>query len=322
MRTKKFFRVLVAAALAVVSISAFAQYSSVPTAGGAGGYDATGTSDYVTVGSRMPYYVDPDNAIEALIAGGNMDTSQFMWEVLSLPGLVNQWGATTPEQADNTPLVAGGAAGYYTANEISVNWNVAANARYVVRATEHSMPISGVFAEGCDDPTAQADTVYVIDRPTIVFPTTFYNAACGTTPGAATSFYVPINVTGLATWRITFSVTYNGAGYVPSGEVVGFGALEGSTDADVLANAASVKNLAGTPTAGTAGLNVVLNGGGATNGYGRYVVNVTNITDRISRKSQDVIASQAGDLPASDYTIYVMPTPATGTIQHRINLGW
>src|SRR5512145_598444 len=111
------FRVTATIALFLVAgLSAFAQYVG-PTAT----YDAvTTTSDYVTIGSRVPYYVAPDATIATMAGAGTMDYSEFQWEVLTsaLAPL-----AITPETYAGGALTDGeGLAPWVEQNEISVTW--------------------------------------------------------------------------------------------------------------------------------------------------------------------------------------------------------
>jgi len=318
-KTTNFRKMAIAVMLAIACVGANAQYVGPSNAT----YVNDGTSDYVTIGSRMPYYVAPDPIIAALQAAGAMDYSQFAWQMTTMASVSV---GITPATYLNAALTAGGAAGYYTQNEISVIWstpNVAVGSEYEVQVTEHSVPLSGIFAQGCVGNTTTKD-IFVIARPTIAFTLPIQeNYPCGTAPGPGTIFYVPVSVTGIGPWKVTYNVTYNGGGPQLQSNIP-VGVAPGETDANVFITASTPTLLAGTPTAAVAGLPVTLNGGGATNGYGVYVVTVTNITDAISEKSLDpaLIAAQATDLPQAPnatYSIYISPTPTTQPIQHLPN---
>lgn len=320
MKKMNYLRITATIALFLIAgLGLFAQYVG-PTATT---YEDE-NSDYVTIGSRMPYYVAPDETIADMQTAGTMDYSNFRWEVLQsdLSAL-----AITPATYANAALTEGeGLAPWVTQNEISVTWadpTVVAGTQYVIRVTEHSNPLgAGNFTLGCEDATPEIRNVYVLARPTIDWGTA-QTTGCGITPGAASTFYVPLDVTGLGEWEVTYSVTYNGAAYIASTTSAALGtATTVTSDATVIAEAAATKNLEGTPDSGTDGLPVVLNGGGTLNGYGYYDVTITNITDRISRKSLDMalVASQVDDIPATAYRIYVNPTPVTNPIQHLENL--
>lgn len=303
--------------LLIAGSGSFAQYvGPTPT------YDAVlTTSDYVTIGSRVPYYVTPDAAIAAMRTAGVMNYSAFSWRFTTNADV--DLAGISPLQYDGDASTNAGLAGYIVENEVSVVWGgagVAEGSTYNVRAIEHSNPLSGI-ADGCEG-DEEIRNVIILPRPTLAWGDA-QTTGCGIAPGAAATFYVPLNVTGLGEWEVTYSVTYNGAAYIATTTSAALGTATAVTsDATVVADAAAVKNLEGTPDTESDGLPIVLNGGGALNGFGYYDVTITNITDRISRKSLDMslVASQAGDVPAAAYRIYVNPTPNTQPIQHLQNL--
>lgn len=317
MKKSNLLRVLATFTLIIVAgYSAVAQYVG-PTAAT---YETT-NSDYVTIGSRVPYYVAPDPIIAAMQAAGTMGYSGFSWRFTTAAN-VNLTGVAAVNY-DGTGTTATAQAGFIRQNEISVIWggaDVATGSTYNVRAIERSNPLSGI-ADGCNG-DEELKNVIVLPRPTVVFPTTSAGG-CGITPGAASTFYVPVNVTGLGEWQITYTVTYNGNAYIASTTTANLGtATTVTNDGTVVAEAAATKNILGTPTGDANGIPVIINGGGAASGFGYYDVTITNITDRISRKSLDLtlVAAQAGDLPGATYRIYVNPTPSTSPIQHLQNL--
>ena len=56
---------------------------------------------------------------------------------------------------------------------------------------------------------------------------------------------------------------------------------------------------------------------------GKYEIRITNLTDRISRKSLDLISAIAGtDIPQPNdlYTVHIFPTPTTKKLQHVKNM--
>ena len=312
-KTNFLSKLMVVTTLFAISLSSvFGQYVGPTNAN----YDATApdTSDYVTVGSQMPYYVAPDAGVQALITLGTMTFSQFKWSVPA--------GIVLDNYAGTLPLTVGGAAGYYVQNEMSVVWSspsVAVGTMYTMSVLEHSIPASGVFAAGCDG-TLSTREIYVIARPTLTFPVTVpvdqASMPCGTVPGAGVTYYLPVNMTGIGPWAISYTVAFNGGAAAPQGPVTLGVPPPTLADATVFALAAGITNLNGVN-----GLPVTINGGTATNGYGKYVVTITNVTDQISQKSLNpaLIASQAGDIPAASFTVYVNPTPATNPIQHIKN---
>jgi hypothetical protein len=311
MKKSNFFRSIATIALfAVAGATTFAQYIT-PSVGT---YNAA-TSDYVTIGSRVPYYVAPDATIATMATAGTMDYSNFLWEVLNA-GLTPV--AITPTTFANAPLTAGeGLAPWVTQNEISVTWAApaAAGNQYVMRATEHSNPLgAGNFALGCVDATPEVRNVFVLARPTVAFDGT-EAGGCSAAPG--TNFYVPLTVTGLGSWEVTYTVSYNGgAASAPATYTLTLAdPIAGVNDGNVVAQSTLARSAAGTPTAtpGTDGLEIAL----PLAQYGYYDVTITNVTDRIARKSLDALAATGA---AGTYRILVTPTPGTGPIQHIQNL--
>lgn len=292
----------------VAGLGAFAQYVG-PTTGVA--YDAT-TSDYVTIGSRVPYYVAPDPAIEA-IAGVSMDYSEFRWEVLSSD--LDPLAITPMNFAGGALTVGEGTAPWVKENEISITWAAPAveGTQYVIRATEHSNPLgTGNFSFGCEDATPEVRNVYVLAAPTVAFDGT-NGGGCSVTPG--TTFYVPLTITGLGDWEVSYSVAYNGGD--PEDQtaytLTVADPIAGINDANVIAQSTLERTAAGTPTGSTDGLAVVLPDGQ----YGYYDVTITGFTDRISRKSLTALPAVTA---SGSYRIYVNRTPETQPIQHLENL--
>lgn len=310
MKRMNFFRATATIALLLVAgLSTFAQYVG-PTST----YDAvTTTSDYVTIGSRMPYYVAPDATIATMATAGTMDYSEFQWEVLTsvLAPL-----AITPENYAGNALTTGeGLAPWVDENEISVTWAAPAVAgtQYVIRATEHSNPLGlANFTFGCADATPETRNVFVLAVPTVAFDGTS-GGGCAIAPG--TTFYVPLNITGLGDWDVTYTVAYNGgaAGAPATYTLTVADPIGGVTDANVIAQSTAARDADGTPTGSTDGLAIAL----PAAQYGYYDVAITGFTDRISRKSLDALLPVAA---AGTYRIYVNPTPVTSPIQHLQNL--
>ncbi len=291
-------------------LGAYAQYVG-PTST----YDAvTTTSDYVTIGSRVPYYVAPDATIAAL-APVSMDYSEFNWEVLTsaLAPL-----AITPETYAGAALTVGeGLAPWVKENEISVTWaapTAAAGTQYVLRATEHSNPLGALnFDFGCADATPEVRNVFVLAAPTVAFDGT-EGGGCTVAPG--TTFYVPLNITGLGDWEVSYTVAYNGGAVVASATPYTLLlAAPAVTDVNVIAESIAARDADGTSSAtpATDGLAIDL----PATQYGYYDVAITGFTDRISRKSMDAMTAVTA---AGTYRIYVNPTPVTSPIQHLENL--
>jgi hypothetical protein len=304
MKKRTILKSIAAIALFVVAgTSVFAQYVG-PTAG----TYQTANSDYVTVGSRIPYYVAPDATIAGL-APASMDYSNFQWEVLTaaLAPL-----AITPTTYAGAALTTGeGGAPWVNENEVSVTWGApaAAGTQYVIRATEHSNPLGAAnFAFGCADATPEVKNVYVLARPTVALVGAT-GGGCTVSPGD--TYYVPLTVTGLGDWQVTYTVSYNGGAAATATYTLTL-ANPAVTDVNVIAESTTSRTAAGTPTAATDGLAYTLPAGQ----YGYYDITVTNITDRIARKSLDALAASGS---AGSYRIYVNPVPVTQPIQHLPN---
>ncbi len=296
----------------VAGLGAFAQY-----VGPDGTYDTDlTTSDYVTIGSRVPYYVAPDATIAAM-AGTSMDYSEFQWEVLT--SALGSLGITPATYADGALTIGEDGTGTWVEeNEISVTWaapTAVAGTRYVIRATEHSNPLGADnFAFGCADETPVTRNVFVLAAPTVAFDGTS-GGGCSVAPGS--TFYVPLTITGLGDWEVTYTVAYNGGSaetqdpYTltitdPIAEI---------NDGNVIDQSILARTAAGTPSAtpGTDGLAIAL----PAAQYGYYDVAITGFTDRISRKSMDALTAVTA---SGTYRIYVNPTPVTSPIQHLQNL--
>jgi hypothetical protein len=282
-----------------------------------GSYDASlATNDYVTVGSRMPYYVKPDSAIDDLITVGAMNKSLFNWTITDN---ADAPVTITPKDyvgtgALNLPVAPAGNGVYAQENEISVVWDAAkvtpGATPYKVKVNEHGVPATGIFADACAASNTVTRLIYVLNRPTITYTDTVVSLACGAIPGAALNYNVPLKVTGIGPWIVKYDVTYNGNPYLTAQTDT-----VGSTQAGIIdANVYTTATTASTPT-----FSIPLNGLTAASGYGVYKVTVTNITDKISSKSLDVINSVASDLATVSHDVYVVPTPVTRPIQHKAN---
>ena len=135
MRTKNLFRSIVAATLAVVSMSAFAQ-PNVTTSGIASVTKGTPLSttapsaltpqvvDFVTIRSVMPYNVTPDPVIKTIVASGApFQPSSFNWRLATAKGSLFTADSTTA-LANIVTDPAGYNAGYYLDTAVTVKWTV------------------------------------------------------------------------------------------------------------------------------------------------------------------------------------------------------
>ena len=297
------------ALLVVTAVAAFAQNVNAPSAG-AGNVDSI-SSDYVTLGSRVPYYVPVDPVIYTMTTVGTMKPSIFRWFITTssdalIAGIpLLEFDGTPGQEYDDFRNVAAGT-GYYD-NEISVAWTAAngfaAGTQYKIKVAEKSVTQSPVIA-GCDGNT-QEKSVYVLAPPTVAFAGA-QGGGCTVSPG--TTFEVPLTVTGLGDWQVTYTVSYNGG--AASAPVVATLTLAAPvvTDATVIAASVLARNTA-------TGEGLLVNLPAAQ--YGYYDITITNITDRTSRKSMDALALSAA---AGTFRIYVSPVPGTLQIKHVKNL--
>lgn len=305
MKTKSLL--LAIAGFVLLSVQSFAQNVTTPSAP----TSEAANSDYVTVGSRVPYYAAPDPTIKTMTDAGTMKASIFKWNVttaadanMTVPLL--EFDGSAGQQYNDFRVVTP-ATGFYD-NEISVEWTVAngfaANTQYKVKVAEKTVTNSMTIA-GCEDATPEVKDVFVLERPTVAFAAT-EGGGCGVAPGSA--FDIPLTVQGLGNWEVTYTVSYNGgAASAPANYTLTLGA-PAVTDATVIAQSQLDRN-----TAAGEGLSYTL----PLAQYGYYDVTITNITDRISRKS---LAALPASGASGTYRIYVTPTPTTQPIQHIRNL--
>lgn len=314
---------LAIAGFALMSMQAYAQNVATPTAG-ATAVEAT-NSDYVTIGSRLPYFVTPDATISAMTTLGTMKASIFKWIVTASDGTTpivipfkNYAGTADAKQWDDfrTPSTTSG----YFDNEISVEWTAskfAAGTEYQIQTKEKAVTLSSTIA-GCEDADAEVKKVFVLARPTVSFIGS-EGGGCSIAPG--NTFYIPLTIVGLGDWDVDYEVQYNGTGgYIAQTKYRLLRAGQTVDDADVLTKSDDALVALGSVISGTAtstgneGLGYTL----PASKYGYYDVRITNITDRISRKSLTALTeSGTGTTP---YRIYVNPVPTTQSIQHIKNL--
>lgn len=246
--------------------------------------NATGSVDTVTVGSVMPYRVTGDINFHALRRLGLFVNSDFNWSVTGAAGgfdLRNSTGSSSTSPAAKDTLV-------------SVQW--INNGTYHVLTTEVPVPAAGMPAISC---TAAANdlTVLVVSRPTAAWTSATALGGCGV---AGTSIPIQVNVTGTGQYTVTYGVTFTN--------------LAGVTT-DVVA--AGTTYTTGTYQPGSQTINLPAIAIPAAT-YGSYTVTITNLSDRISRKSG--VTTLAADRPAAALNVYSYPAPVTQPIQHIRNL--
>jgi len=197
--------------------------------------------------------------------------------------------ALTVQTLSGTTLT--GSNNYYVNNEISVVMP-AITGDITINANVRTLSGGSVL---CAAPTDDTYTVRVIARPTINW------AANGSVVGcSAQEVNIPLTtLNGYKQYEIAYSITFYNT-FDKSGGVTstsgGYVVLTG----DNLNFPASAFN----------------------NGIGLYEIEVTGITDRISRKSLDMnlVKSTSSDLPGDAYKVYVYPTPTTNPLEHIKNM--
>jgi hypothetical protein len=353
MRTKNLFRTLVAATLAVVTMNLIAQPTGVTT-GGTPTVVKSGANfpadheyvDLVTIGSKMPYHVTPDQNIVDLITSNPtvFFASVYNWTVaaggtLQLPGSTS--GLTADDAANSTPVNVG----YFKENDVAVYFTT--TGAKTISVQERSENNAG-FAV-CTGAAENID-VWVQPKPTIGFDevnlanvngSSIIGASsvdgivggCGVAVvGSTTTIQLPVIVTGSDNYEITYTVdnrhldgtanltTYNVATPITTAKLNG-----AKTYLDLAAGTNNTESF--NTTTGYASFNVVIPTTAiAANAYGKWIITLTAITDRVSRKS---LSDSAGDLSnvqdpgtilaANTLTIFSLPTPTTGKINHVNN---
>lgn len=264
------------------------------------GQNSTGTAvasegrDTVPTGGNVRYYVVPDASANASYTGiltGSL-SSNFKWDVASKTGTAD---TITTGRAINY-------VGSYTSfsNYMNVSWKGIGtlDLSYVERS-----------AAGCSG-TPKTLPISIIATPTVEFFNMSDTALC--TPGTDGSLGLTktdirirysSSISGLSTRNLI--VTYDIARPAAAG-----GNLTGQTATLTIENGTTAK------------LSLPA---GALNWYGQYTITLTNITDRISRKSVPAAAGSLADIDAavgvkSSYQIMVNPVPTTGTIYHLPNM--
>ena len=186
-----------------------------------------------------------------------------------------------------TPLT--GNANYYTDNEISVvmpatpgDITITTNVRNLMGTT--------VLCEG----TEENNTIRVLPRPTIKWPANGITTGC-----AAQEVTILLDaLTGNEEFIVDYDIDYWDT-YDKSGGLT-------STSSGTVSLMSSSLSLVFPATTFSA--------------EGLYEIKATNISDRISRKSLDLITSTPSDLPATVYQVVVYPSPVTKPLQHIKNM--
>lgn len=156
----------------------------------------------------------------------------------------------------------------------------------------YTMNVKESNSAGCDDGTGRNISVAVINKPTASFSTSA-STQCTATPASQT-FQLPLSLsTDINNGRMTvsFSVAYTNT--------------SGTTTTTVYADVPLTET-------GTLNLETLI---GSSLAYGKYVITLTNVKDRISVKS-----NVAGTLSSTTYTYNLIRLPQTGEIYHVPNI--
>ena len=229
--------------------------------------------DSVTVGSRMPYRVAPQDNVPTGL------TVQCKWLFSNGAPIQSLAGATLTGVDD-----------YYDGvNEISVVMPTATGDITINTNVRYMMGTTPLCATATDNTYA----VRVVPRPTISWAETPVPiVACVATPVT-----IPVTVTGYRQFEVEYTVEYWST-FDKSGS--------STTNSEWVVLTGNQLIFPETMFPAT----------------GVYEISITNITDRISRKSLDMslVAAQSSDLPGGAYTVMIIPAPTTNPLQHIKNM--
>jgi len=230
--------------------------------------------DSVSVGSRMPYKTNAQDAVAGL-------TFEYKWLFTPASPILNLAGTTATEK--------GSASNYFDENEISVLMPSSAGA--VTLTTAVRSLFNGTVL------CASEDSIYnirVVPLPSITW-TAADHAGCAT----AAAVTVPVTLTngliGQPQYEVTYTLSYYTAFDKTGTPVTTTGNTIAPTGSDLVFPAATFNQ-----------------------GLGVYEITVTNITDRISRKSLDALT--ATTLPTGVQNVYLFPVPVANPVQHIRNM--
>jgi hypothetical protein len=350
MRTKNFFRTIVAAAFcAAVSTGAFAQVTTSGTAtavknGTVLSATANQVVDFATIGSKMPYVITNDAAYAAYGIPG-YSASGFSWRLPSggtfeaMTEIMNNTGGSFTPKA-------------YSDKNVIVDWGAIAG-DYTITVAEQSR--NSLFTE-CAGPDSTME-VYLMPKPTANFNESkcYYHPAAAdiAVPGASVAdgkiggcgletmvIHFAVDVTGtekfIATAQYQFTPFSTGipGAWTAIGDSLVADAVDGGVVAYIGGGATHFYSATfGSPQSTTIdAFQFTVPTGAAT--YGTYQFKLTTVTDLVSRKSfKDTDgnvangyfnASNRGDLTVGLQTLnfYSLPAPSTQPVKHVTNLNW
>jgi hypothetical protein len=314
MRTKNLFRTLAIVIMAIITISLNAQLTTnrLTTVDESVANEAT---DYVTVGARVPYQISGDVNIWGMQTV--FTSSVYHWSITGGIALFRINGTTaltgTEVTTKGTEDLTGG--GFYNDTIISADFPSTGN--YTLSVFERSVSNNATMT-GCADLTPEDLNITVVANPTFVFDDADrITGGCGADVLANNN--IPVTLSGCNTLQITYGIQRTSPTGVVSNPVAAGTLLQDGDNATFTTGwgALSVSN-------GNTNIAIPFN---ITDGdYGTYVVTIQGVTDRISRKSLNTLASyETIGLPVvaqRTFTIYALPTPSTSPIRHISNLAW
>jgi hypothetical protein len=223
--------------------------------------------------------------------------------------MLRRWGALTNKSFFSWTLDAGGTLYNSAGNAfvplnnkdtvVLVEWTSTGSHNLRVTEIPDATP---AFCTG----TSQLLPIQVLDRPTIKwYGTTTIGGGCNV---KGTTVDIPVDLTGIGEWEITYDVTYTDMNNAT--QTVGT-----VTGTDKTVNYGNAHDKSGLSNQNVLSIAIPASGIGT---YGKYEIKVTAVSDRISRKSG--IESEDSDIPAKVYTVYSYPAPTTQPIQHIKNI--
>ena len=253
-------------------------------------------TDTVTVTSKMPYFVMPDDIYntgyfnQTNYQATNLTTSQFLWTIDNANGTA---GTIAPRKANTTS----------TSPWVMITWtNVTASGKVDTIRMVEKPDISGA----CDGDQVKIPVV-VIKRPEIIIGTHIVTSARDFTEcipdalGNTVSFAFPVTKPASASVisqsrnvQVTYTLKYtplsgtSGSAYTTSGLT------------------ASVDLVSGTFTHSA-----------PFNEHGTYEITITGVSDHISRKSS--VAGIIGTAAENVFTYMMLPQPKKGRAYHIPN---
>lgn len=241
--------------------------------------------DTVTIGSTMPYMVKGDLNMHQLRQLGALVKSDFAW-ALSGGGTLNTHAAKD--------------------TVVTVSWSTVGS--YNLTVLEKPVAATGFPSFSCPG-TSQKLPVRVVDRPTVAW----YNndSILGGCSIANSTVKIPVDLKGIGKWTITYDLVYYNLSNV-STVITG---VTGTNLTAVLGNQNNKNDGSALSNQTMLSINIPASGSGA---YGKYVLTIKSVSDRISTKSG--ISSKASDIPNTAYKIVSYPAPTTQPIQHIRNL--